>query len=219
MQAPAPTLFHEHVMPGSCRLRPREWKDIPAVIELMRKVYAPMHGPEAIWPPEALEEHLVHFPQGQLLLESRGHGIVADSTSFRTTSEIALRPHTWSGITARGTLASHDPAGDVFYGVDIAVDPRFQGLGLAKSLYEARITIARRLGCRRFVAGARIPGLHLHPLRDQPQRYLEEVAAGRVFDPTLSKQIRLGFRVRGLLRDYIRDRESCNHAALISMEL
>ena len=52
-----------------------------------------------------------------------------------------------------------------------------------------------------------------------PEEYLAEVAAGRLFDPTVSKQMAVGFQVRGLLRDYAPDPETLGHAALIVMEL
>ena len=52
-----------------------------------------------------------------------------------------------------------------------------------------------------------------------PESYLAEVAAGNRFDPTLTKQMALGFEVRGLLRDYAPDPETLGHAALIILWL
>ena len=130
-----------------------------------------------------------------------------------------MTPHRWSEITAHGTLANHDAKGDAFYGVDLAVDPEFQGMGLAHILYAARITLATQLGCRCFVAGARMPGYHFASDLLSPESYLALVERGLIFDPTLSKQLRLGFSLRGLLRDYIADPESVGCAALIALEL
>jgi GNAT superfamily N-acetyltransferase len=200
-------------------VRPRRHEDIPGVVELMRRVYVQPHGPEAVWPEAALVRHLEVFPEGQItILDGQGR-VVADSTSMLVASERALRYHRWSEITARGTLASHDPNGDAFYGVDLAVDPEYQGMGLAHTLYEARIALATRMGCRQFVAGARMPGYHLASDLLAPESYLALVGRGLIFDPTLSKQLRLGFYLRGLLPDYISDPESADHAALIAMEL
>jgi GNAT superfamily N-acetyltransferase len=185
----------------------------------MKRVYGEPHGPEAVWPADTLMRHLEVFPEGQIsILDGRGR-LIADSTAMMVTSGRALRPHRWSEITERGTLASHDPHGDAFYGVDLAVDPDFQGMGLAHHLYEARIALAARLGCRSFVAGARMPGYHLASDLLTPDSYLALVERGLIYDPTLSKQLRLGFRLLRLLPDYIQDPESANCAALISMEL
>jgi hypothetical protein len=75
------------------------------------------------------------------------------------------------------------------------------------------------MGCKRFVAGARMPGYHLASDLLSPESYLAMVERGLIYDPTLSKQLRLGFRLHALLRDYISDFESADCAALISMDL
>lgn len=205
-------------LPQGWVLRPRQVDDIPAVVELMKRVYIQPHGPEAVWPAETLLEHARHFPGGQFsILTSQGR-LVADATSMMVSSAKALTPHRWSEVTGKGTLSTHDPDGDAFYGVDLAVDPEFQGLGLARQLYSARIALALRMGCRRFVAGARIPGYHLATDLLTPEGYLKLVERRLIFDPTLSTQLRLGFTLRGLLPDYISDPESRNCAALIVME-
>lgn len=206
-------------LPDEWSLRPRRMEDIPGIIDLMERVYSEPHGPEAVWPAETLMRHFEIFPEGQLsILDGQGR-LIADSTAMMVSMETALRPHRWSEITTVGTLSSHDPKGEVFYGVDLAVDPEFQGMGLAHHLYAARITLAVQMGCRLFVAGARMPGYHLTSDLLTPESYLALVERGLIHDPTLSKQLRLGFRSLGLLPDYISDPESMNCAALISMEL
>jgi ribosomal protein S18 acetylase RimI-like enzyme len=205
-------------LPTGWVLRPRRREDLPAVVALMQRVYLAPHAPEAVWPEEVLLEHLEHFPEGQFsILDDRGR-LVADATSMKVASEKALRPHRWSGITGAGTLAPHDPDGDAFYGVDLAVDPAFRGRGLARHLYAARIALAMAQGCRRFVAGARIPGYHLFQEHTTPQEYLQQVERGLIYDPTLSIQLHLGFTLKGLLPDYITDPESLNFAAHIVLE-
>jgi GNAT superfamily N-acetyltransferase len=206
-------------LPSGWVLRRRLPEDVPAIVELMQRVYVEPHTPEAVWPAATLMEHFEHFPEGQFSILTDEGRLVADATSMRVASERALRPHRWSGLTAQGSLASHDPAGDAFYGVDLAVDPAFRGMGLARHLYAARIALALRQGCRCFVAGARIPGYHLVQDLLTPEAYIRQVAAKRIHDPTLSTQLRLGFSLLGLLPDYITDPESVNCAALIAMEL
>ena len=213
------TVTTPRTLPAEWVIRPRRREDIPGIIELMRRVYVQPHGPEAVWPAETLVKHLDIFPEGQLSIVDGNGKVIADSTSMVVTQGRALLPHRWSELTVHGTLESHDPEGDVFYGVDLAVDPEFQGLGLAHLLYEARIALAIRLGCKAFMAGARIPGYHFASDLLPPENYLALVERGLIFDPTLSKQLRLGFTLRGLLRDYISDPESADCAALISMEL
>jgi GNAT superfamily N-acetyltransferase len=185
----------------------------------MRRVYVQPHGPEAVWPAETLARHIETFQEGQISILDGAGRVIADSTSMVVSIERAMAPHRWSEITGHGTLAHHDPKGDAFYGVDLAVDPEFQGMGLAHVLYAARIALATQLGCKTFVAGARMPGYHFASDLLSPESYLALVERGLIFDPTLSKQLRLGFILRGVLRNYIADPESVDCAALISMEL
>lgn len=199
-------------------LRLRHPEDVGEIRDLMARVYPPPHGPEAIWSAENLLRHLTHFPEGQMVVEASG-GLVGTATAHRVPLELALAPHTWSQITGRGSLSTHDPQGDALYGVNIAVDPDWQGRGVGRLLYQARIDLARRLGCRAFVAGARIPGYHLVAAEMAPEAYVAAVVEGRTFDPTLSKQLGVGFQVRGVLRDYAPDPETLGHAALIVMDL
>ena len=208
---PAPSSMAPHV-------RLREVGDIPAIRALMRRVYPPPHGPEAIWGEANLRLHIERFPEGQMVVES-GDGLIGTSTTMRVSLERALSPHTWLEITGIGSLSTHEASGDVLYGVNIAVDPAWQGRGIGRLLYEPRLSLARSLGCRAFVAGARIPGYHLMAGDFTPEAYVEAVKEGRLFDPTLSKQLRVGFKILGLLPDYAPDHETHDHAVLILMEL
>ena len=217
--APTPATVHSKPLPDGWVVRPRQAEDIPGVVALMKRVYVEPHGPEAVWPAETLRRHFEVFPQGQITILNGQGRVVADSTAMMVPLARAMQPHRWSGITAGGTLATHDPNGEVFYGVDLAVDPEFQGMGLAHHLYAARINLGIQMGCRLFVAGARMPGYHLASDLLGPESYLALVERGLLFDPTLSVQLRLGFRLRRLLRNYISDPESADCAALISMEL
>jgi len=197
--------------------RLRRPDDVPGIRDLMVRVYPPPHGPEAVWSAENLLKHLERFPEGQMVVEVDDR-LIGTSTAQRVPLAAALAPHTWSVITGRGSLSTHDPGGDTLYGVNIAVDPAWQDRGIGRLLYQGRIELARRLGCRAFVAGARIPGYHRVAEEMSPEAYVEAVVAGRIFDPTLSKQLRVGFQVRGVLRDYAPDPETLGHAALIVME-
>ena len=194
--------------------------DGPAIRGLLAEVYRPpRHGPDAIWPEQSLQLHLSIFPQGQFVAIDQDGRLVGTSTSMRVALYEALSPHTWHDITGRGTISTHDPQGDALYGINIAVVPGCQGHGIGSALYSARFGLARALGCRAFVAGARIPGYAANADRMPPEEYLEKVVAGELFDPTLSKQLKLGFSVCGLLKDYSADKETLDYAALICKEM
>src|SRR5690606_30990289 len=88
-------------------------------------------------------------------------------------------------------------------------------LRIGRRLYDARKKLCMDLGLRGIVFGGRLPGLG-RKLKQfgTPQAYAEAVQADRVRDPTLSFQLRNGFELLGLLRDYLpSDRESMGWAA------
>ncbi|MFN7958883.1 MAG: GNAT family N-acetyltransferase [Holophagaceae bacterium] len=202
---------------GAVRLR--RASDVDVIRALMTRAYPEPHGPEAVWSEATLLAHLGVFPEGQLVAVTPDGSIVGSASSLRIASEIALVPHTWSEITGRGQLTTHDPAGDALYGVNIVVDPAWHGKGYARLLYDARIRLARQLGCKRIVAGARIPGFHKVADRMTLEDYVKAVTRGEIFDATLSKQLKIGFQVMGVLQDYAPDPETLGHAALIVLEV
>ena len=76
----------------------------------------------------------------------------------------------------------------------------------------------RRYGKRGIIAGGHIPGFADHKHELSAAEYVEKVAAGELYDPTLSFQLENGFEVRGVLENYIQDEETDGWSALIVWE-
>jgi hypothetical protein len=47
------------------------------------------------------------------------------------------------------------------------------------------------------------------------EEYVARVVAGELIDPTLTVQLKRGFRLRGIIQDYVRDPSCDNKAAFI----
>lgn len=79
-------------------------------------------------------------------------------------------------------------------------DYRSQGVG--GKLIEARYDVIRKLNLRGLVAGS-IP-IDFSKVADHIsiEQYVREVVAGTRFDTNLSKQLRKGFKVHGLIPNY-----------------
>ena len=60
-----------------------------------------------------------------------------------------------------------------------------------------------------------LPGLARYKQTMTPHEYVTKVIAGELYDSTLSFQLKMGFRVRGLLQNYLEDSASDNWATLI----
>jgi len=68
----------------------------------------------------------------------------------------------------------------------------------------------------RIRAGARLRGYHTHAGRMDAVEYATRVVRGEISDPTLSFQLRRGFRVLAVVEGYLRhDPESLGYAAVI----
>lgn len=186
--------------------------DIPAIIELCRRVY-----PESpAWRPDQLASHLAVFPEGQFVALHDGR-MVGMAASLVVLWDDYSMDTSWRDFTDHGMFTNHDAAhGRTLYAAEVMVDPGLQGEGIGTRIYAARQELAERLGLLRIRAGARLRGYHAHAARLSPEEYLEQVARGRLYDPTLTFQLRRGFRVLGLVKDYLHhDPESLGHAACI----
>lgn len=161
--------------------------------------------------------HARLFPEGNFVA-LLGDRIVGLGSGFLTDFDLDRPNHTFQEIIAGGFYTHHDPQGAWYYGGDISVHPEVCGVGVGRRLYEARKGVVRRLRRRGIVAGGLLPGFAAYKGELSVHDYVAKVVAGELTDPTLSFQLRNGFRVQVLLPDYIEDSASDNWATLIVWE-
>lgn len=189
-------------------------EDLPAIIELSRRVYP--GGPP--WTLRQLESHLQVFPEGQLVaIDPETDRLVGMAASLIVRWDDYDMTTGWKDFTDAGMFTNHDPEhGRTLYGAEVMVDPDMQGRGIGKCLYEARRNLAQRLGLLRIRAGARLRGYSRYADTMTPEAYVAAVVAGEIGDPTLTFQLRQGFRVLAVVPNYLRnDPESQGYAAVI----
>ena len=198
---------------GEIAVRATRPADFGSVIELCHAVYP--HSPA--WTAGQLQSHLTVFPEGQLVAEHTATGeIVGMAASLIVLWDDYEMGDSWRDFTDSGMFTNHDPNGRTLYGAEIMIHPARQGQGIGTRLYRAREALARRLGLRRIRAGARLRGYHRYAATLTAQQYAREVEAGRLTDPTLTFQLRRGFHVIGVAKDYLRfDPDSLGYAAVI----
>jgi hypothetical protein len=73
----------------------------------------------------------------------------------------------------------------------------------------------QRLGLQGMLVGGMLKGFAAYRDRMSAQSYLAAVTSGALFDPTVSEQLRQGFRVHGLMPDHIDDPTIDGDAALL----
>jgi hypothetical protein len=86
--------------------------------------------------------------------------------------------------------------------VDSVVHPAYQGRGVGGKLIEARYDIVRALNLRGMAAGSLIIDYYKVADHLPVEQYVQDVVDGKRFDTNLSKQLRKGFKVDGLIPNY-----------------
>lgn len=189
-------------------------EDFPQIIELTREVYPASPS----WTEQQLVSHLRVFPAGQFVAVLVEEGrVVGMSASLIVLWDDYDMTTSWRDFTDHGMFTNHDPEnGHTLYGAEVMVRPSSQGRGVGRALYAARKELVLRLGLLRIRAGARLRGYHRWADELTPQEYVRKVVRGELRDPTLSFQLRHGFRVLAVVADYLRhDPDSLGYAAVI----
>jgi len=177
------------------------------------EAYSGMGGD--FWDEQHLSRLLSLFPEGQLCVTVDGK-VVASALSIIVDYKKYGDNHTYEQIIGNYTFNTHDPDGDVLYGIEIFVHPLYRGLRLGRRLYDARKELCENLNLRSIIAGGRIPNYELYSDQLTPRQYIEKVKMKEIFDPTLAFQLSNDFHVRRVLRNYLPgDTQSKEYATLL----
>ncbi len=188
-------------------------RDFARIAEIGTALYPQMPP----WTRRSLQSQLDHFARGQMVaVETPTDRVVGYAASLIISWEDYGHGHTWKQVTGDGSFRTHDPTGRTLYGADVMVDADAQGHGIGKMFYAARRQLTVDLNLRRIRAMARIRHYHQHADQLSPAEYVKKVVAGEIGDPTLSFQLRQGFKVLDVVPGYLTDDpESMGHAAVI----
>jgi len=194
-------------------LRNLKFEDYIALKQASIESYSGLSN--AHWQPEHIKKLLNIFPEGQLCILVNGKiaasalAIIVDYSKFGDM-------HTYNQITDNSTFSTHDPDGDVLYGIDVFVHPKYRGMRLGRRLYAARKELCENLNLRAVIFGGRIPGYSNVASDISPKEYIEKVKMKEIYDPVLTFQLSNEFHVRKVLTNYIPgDTESRDFAALL----
>ncbi len=191
-------------------LKLRDYKDIA---EAYRHAYESIDDPP--WKYSHVKKLLRIFPEGQICVEVN-EKVVACALSIIVDYKKFGDSHTYTQIIGNYSFSTHNPEGDVLYGIDIFVHPDYRDLRLGRRLYDARKELCENLNLRAVIAGGRIPGYNNYSSEMTPKEYIEKVKMKSIYDPILSFQISNDFHVKKILRNYLPfDNESKTYATLL----
>lgn len=194
-------------------LRNLHFEDYMGLKEAMIKAYS--GGGVTHWNKRAIKKLLDIFPGGQLCVVVDGKvaacalSIIVDYAKFGDN-------HTYRQITGNETFSTHDPDGDVLYGIELFVHPQFRGMRLGRRLYDARKELCENLNLRSIIAGGRIPNYKDYADDLTPRQYIAKVKLKEIYDPTLTFQLSNEFHVKKIIKHYLpEDKESKEYAILL----
>lgn len=197
----------------SIDLRNLDVQDYQELKKSMKSAYMDMD--EDYWDANSIKRLIKLFPEGQICVTVNGI-VVGCALAIIVDYDKYGDNHTYKQITGASTFKTHDPHGDVLYGIDIFVHPNYRGLRLARRLYEARKALCEKLNLKSIIAGGRIPNYQKYQNELTPRQYIEKVKYKEIYDPTLSFQLANDFHVRKVLRNYLpEDSRSKGFATLI----
>ncbi len=183
---------------------------------VMKAAYSNWGG--NVWSEKAIKKLLAIFPEGQLVVLADGQ-VVGCALSILVKYDDFGDDHTYAQITGNYSFSTHNPNGNVLYGIEIFIHPDFRGMRLGRRLYDARKELCEKLNLKAIVFGGRIPNYHKHSTRLTPREYIQKVKQLEIFDPVLSFQLSNDFHVKKVLKNYIpEDEESHEYATLLQWD-
>lgn len=189
-------------------VRPLGAEDYDALVALQLQCFPGMKP----WTREQIASQLEIFPEGQFVVEIDGR-LAASASSLIVDSASHSDWHDWKQVSDNGYIRNHDPQGDMLYGIEIMVAPKFRGMKLSRRLYAARKDLARRKNLKGIIIGGRIPGYGRHAETLSAREYVERVVDKTLVDSVLTPQISNGFVLKGLIPNYFpTDSESRGYA-------
>jgi len=190
-------------------------RDMVEQLEAIQRASFPTLSEKEIITAAHYAAHIRRFPEGQFAVVTPEGQVVACSTDFRTKVDFEKYEHRYIDAVDHNWLGNHDPDGDWLYGADIGVLPQYRRRGLGRMLYEARWALIRRLNLKGHVAGGMLKGYGKYKDQLTVEDYVAKVVAGELFDPTVSVQLKVGFKIHGIIQHYVDDPSCDNKAAFI----
>ena len=117
------------------------------------------------------------------------------------------------------TFNTHNPEGNILYGIEVFIHPGYRGLRLARRMYEYRKELCETLNLKAIMFGGRIPNYHKYADKMRPKEYIARVRQREIYDPVLTFQLSNDFHVRKVMTNYLpNDEESKHYACLLQLD-
>ncbi len=170
--------------------------------------------PNSYWKEEHIASLINQFKEGQVVIKVNNQiagcalSIIVDYYKFD-------EHHTYKEITGNYSFNTHNPDGDVLYGIDVFIKPEFRGLRLGRRLYDYRKELCEQMNLKGVAFGGRIPNYHKYSSEMTPQQYINKVKRKEIEDPVLNFQISNDFHPAKVMKGYLEGDKASNEYAVL----
>lgn len=171
-------------------------------------------GSDVFWSRQQLEKLIRIFPEGQIVTVVNKQ-IVGCALSIIVDYDNVKNDHTYASITAQETFDTHNPKGNILYGIEAFIHPDYRGIRLARRMYEYRKDLCEKLNLKAIMFGGRIPNYHKYSDELRPKEYIQKVRKKEIYDPVLTFQLSNDFHVRKVMTNYLPNDEESKHFACL----
>ncbi len=185
---------------NTVELRNLHIEDYKQLKNSMVEAYSEMSG--SYWLEKDIEKLLKIFPEGQFVILVDGQ-VVGSALSLIVKDTLVEKNHNYSQITGNYSFSTHNSEGEVLYGIDVFIHPKYRGLRLGRRLYDARKELCEQLNLKSIVFAGRIPNYNKYSDDNTPKQYIDKVKLKEFHDPVLSFQLSNDFHVLRIMKNYL----------------
>ena len=194
------------------KIRSLQLDDYAQLSQSFTRTYS--DGSDVFWSREQIEKLITIFPEGQIVAVV-DNKIVGCAFSIIVDYDMVKNDHTYASVTGKETFDTHNPEGNILYGIEVFIHPEYRGLRLARRMYDYRKELCETLNLKAIMFGGRIPNYHKYAEDIRPKEYIHKVSKKEIFDPVLTFQLSNDFHVRKVMTNYLPNDEESRHFACL----
>ena len=154
-------------------LRNLQIEDYAQLAQSFTRVYA---DKDVFWTHEQIEKLISIFPEGQIVTVVDDK-IVGCALSIIVDYDMVKGDHTYAKVTGNETFNTHNPKGNILYGIEVFIHPEYRGLRLARRMYEYRKELCEKLNLKAIMFGGRIPNYYKYADQMRPKEHMSVLKA------------------------------------------
>ena len=122
-------------------LRNLQMDDYDQLARSFKRIYG---DEDVFWTRAQIKKLNTIFPEGQVVIVVDNR-IVGCALSIIVDYNLVKGDHTYAQVTGNETFNTHNPNGNILYGIEVFIHPDFRGLRLARRMYEYRRELCEKL--------------------------------------------------------------------------